>query len=405
MKYQNLAELFDGVAFKRLSAVECRPDVSHQREFNGINAFREILGPSRHIFPATLVYLADTPAECLTQELDFTWYDARENTPDRSEYRLYFPPNDVMARAVENDLLLLCRRKDADSLLAVVCPTGSASESRLIRMFEPSDPGIPRPEAHVLDRVASADLSLPHTWLLEQIGLEVSGTYPTAEDLLSEMLAKFGPCFPKTKTFSEYARETLAAETQSDGPDTRLWKWIEREEALFRVLEGHIVGKQLSAGFKDVDHFIKYSLSVHNRRKSRMGLAFEHHLETVFIQTGLRYIRGATTENRAKPDFLFPGINEYNDPAFDASLLTMLGAKSTCKDRWRQVLAEADRIPNKHLATLECGVTSAQFQEMKSRNLTLVVPSPLHEWYSEDQQEKLFSLEHFIDFVTHRQNQ
>ena len=27
---------------------------------------------------------------------------------------------------------------------------------------------------------------------------------------------------------------------------------------------------------------------------------------------------------------------------------SMLGVKTTCKDRWRQVLSEADRIPQKH---------------------------------------------------------
>jgi hypothetical protein len=30
----------------------------------------------------------------------------------------------------------------------------------------------------------------------------------------------------------------------------------------------------------------------------------------------------------------------------------MLGVKTTCSDRWRQVLAEADRIQLKHLLTL-----------------------------------------------------
>jgi hypothetical protein len=30
----------------------------------------------------------------------------------------------------------------------------------------------------------------------------------------------------------------------------------------------------------------------------------------------------------------------------------MLGSKSTLKDRWRQVLDEADRITHKHLLTL-----------------------------------------------------
>jgi hypothetical protein len=57
----------------------------------------------------------------------------------------------------------------------------------------------------------------------------------------------------------------------------------------------------------------------------------------------IRYARGAETENRNKPDFLFPGQAEYRDPAFPADRLTMLGAKSTVQDRWRQVLSEAAR--------------------------------------------------------------
>lgn len=42
--------------------------------------------------------------------------------------------------------------------------------------------------------------------------------------------------------------------------------------------------------------------------------------------------RTAITENRSRPDFLFPGVVEYHDPAFDALKLTILGVKSTCKN-------------------------------------------------------------------------
>ena len=42
----------------------------------------------------------------------------------------------------------------------------------------------------------------------------------------------------------------------------------------------------------------------------------------------------------------------------------MLAVKSTCKDRWRQILAEADRLPVKHLLTLEPGISVAQTDEM-----------------------------------------
>src|SRR5690606_33259680 len=119
--------------------------------------------------------------------------------------------------------------------------------------------------------------------------------------------------------------------------------WMEREEILFRTLERHLIGGKLKEGFgDDVDAFIQFSLSVQNRRKSRAGSALENHLEYLFSRCGIRYSRAPRTEGRSRPDFLFPGEAEYRDRAFLQHLLTMLGVKSTCKDRWRQILAEAD---------------------------------------------------------------
>lgn len=51
---------------------------------------------------------------------------------------------------------------------------------------------------------------------------------------------------------------------------------------------------------------------------------------------------------------------------FSIIACTMLGVKSTCKDRWRQVLSEAKRIDNKHLATLEPGISENQTAEMQA---------------------------------------
>ena len=55
----------------------------------------------------------------------------------------------------------------------------------------------------------------------------------------------------------------------------------------------------------------------------------------------------------------------------------MLAVKTTCKDRWRQILNEADRIKLKHLLTLQEGVSEGQFREMKDARVQLVVPTPL----------------------------
>ena len=141
-----------------------------------------------------------------------------------------------------------------------------------------------------------------------------------------------------------------------------------------------------------------------NRRKSRVGHALENHLEQVFRDHAITCSRGKMTENRAKPDFVFPGISHYHDPVFPATRLSMLGVKSTCKDRWRQVLSEAKRIENKHQFTLEPGISENQTAEMTENNLTLVLPISLHSSYKESQRAKLMELNTFISLAKDRQD-
>ena len=81
----------------------------------------------------------------------------------------------------------------------------------------------------------------------------------------------------------------------------------------------------------------------------------------------------------------------------------MLGVKSTCKDRWRQVLTEADRIKEKHLLTLEAAISTNQTNEMKNRNLQLVIPKAIHETYLPEQQNYIMSVFDFIKMVSLKQ--
>jgi len=152
-----------------------------------------------------------------------------------------------------------------------------------------------------------------------------------------------------------------------------------------------------------VDAFMDFSLSVQNRRKSRAGLSLENHLSVVFTELGARHAHAALTERRSRPDFLFPGHAEYHDSAFDASKLTMLGAKSTCKDRWRQVLAEAERIETKHLLTLEAAISVNQTDEMRAQKLQLVLPEKLHGSYVSTQRAWLLTVADFVSLVLDRQ--
>ena len=121
---------------------------------------------------------------------------------------------------------------------------------------------------------------------------------------------------------------------------------------------------------------------------------------------GIRHVRGAITEYNHKPDFLFPDLETYHAaPAEGDPRLTMLGAKSTCKDRWRQVLAEAEKISGKHLLTLEPGISEPQTEQMEAASLQLVVPSPVHSSYTDAQRDWLWSVRDFIGEVSKRQTQ
>lgn len=122
-------------------------------------------------------------------------------------------------------------------------------------------------------------------------------------------------------------------------------------------------------------------MSTFQRRKSRAGSAFENQLSRLFDKWKIKYSAQKYTEGKSKPDFVFPSIEDYHDPSFPDARLVMLGAKTTIKERWRQVLDEADRIEVKHLITLEPAVSENYTKAMAEDKLQLVTPRGLFKTY------------------------
>jgi hypothetical protein len=395
-----LSDYFDGFAVKRLTAVEIDPATSNQHEFQGVNKLRAILGTSseKTRFEARITWMDDNDTS-MTVHSFVTWSDVRRNKPRNPEYHLYYSAQaaEVVHQASPGDLLLVCRERN-DSLLIVITPAGGTVERQLAWLFGFSLEESPGPIVRQIDSGSDRALLYPSTYILDELGIE---PFPFEDGKLQQILERFGDSFPTTRAFSEFARETLPGVSAHDNPDEVILAWIEHEERLFRILEKHIVSARLEGGFMgesgpDVDGFIKFSLSVQNRRKSRAGHALENHLETILEARNVRYDRGKTTEGNKKPDFVFPGIQAYHDSGFSQERLSFLGVKSSCKDRWRQVLSEAARIPDKHLLTLEPGISENQTAEMQDAHLQLVIPSAIHESYTSAQQEWLISVTDFI---------
>lgn len=398
MKSGYLSEYFTGVAAKALSAVEADTAISNQHEYNGAAPLKNILGTAKQTFAARFIYLNDSDDEPVTDTGFLTWYDAREAHPTRTEYRMYFSTTAVSVCAAAGDELFIGLRPD-NTILVIVAEGGTTICNQLRWLFglEKSKSFFVRKDLDgTQDRLAFAS-----RLVLEQLGIKVE---ESEDSFLDGLIQRFGSQFPSTKEFSEYARATLADVHPGDNPDIVLMKWMEREEILFRTFEKHLVSEKLAKGFEnDVDGFFKFSLSAQNRRKSRAGQALENHVEQLFVARKIQYGRTKVTENKSKPDFIFPSIEAYRDMDFNTELLTMLGVKSTCKDRWRQVLSEADRVTDKHLLTFEAAISTNQTAEMKAHRLQLVVPEGIHSTYSAEQQKWIMNVTDFIEMLLFRQ--
>lgn len=404
MKAGHLSDYFVGVAAKVLSAVEVDTSRSNQHEFNGTAPLRNLLGTGRlQEYPARFIALSDD-SEATVTDSTITWYDAREAHPTRSEYRLYFRSNPVIEQAAPGDLLAIGRTPEG-GLLMIVAEAGSTVFRQVSWLFGLSGDLGTSFEQRDFVGGQDAETGFASRFILDELGIEYT---PRDTVYLEELIDRFGLEFPTTVEFSSFARETLDLDPRDD-PDEVLMTWVEREELLFRLLEKRIVGERLRNGFwnghePDVDEFIQFSLGVQNRRKSRAGYSLEHHLESIFRAHDVLYSRGQATEHRSRPDFLFPGVDQYRDSAFSSERLTMLGVKSTCKDRWRQVLSEAARIPDKHLLTLEPSISENQTAEMSANRLSLVLPERLHATYTPEQVCSLETVNGFLNIVLRRQN-
>jgi hypothetical protein len=406
-----ISDYFEGVAAKYLSAVDADPGRSHQHEIGGLPAagFKQHLGTpgkdQEYRFKAKQIYFADEDLAPEVVDGDVTWYDCRRKQVHRGpEYRLYYSNNAFTELLCEGDFLLIAKMKDG-SLLMVATPAESTIESQLRALFGLS---------HIDDRfkagsVNAMQLLLPLRLMLESLGIE-TGKVETGDDIwLERLIMLFGRAgFPSTSSFSKYARESIEDQPDPLGnPDQALMNWMEHEEKLFRIYERFLVQHRLRQGFGEygdnVDEFIGFSLSVQNRRKSRVGHAFESHLAEIFSVHGLAFEQGRgkgfTTEGNSKPDFIFPSFRSYRDEGFPSEGIILLGAKTTCKDRWRQVLNEGHRVLKKHLVTMEVAISETQTLEMDAANLQLVVPGRIHATYSQRQRDWLIDISQFVELV------
>jgi hypothetical protein len=387
------------VAWKRLAAVEMPGAGSNQHEFNGTKPLEAILGTptGKETVPTRFMLLGDEIGDSVACMDHCTWYDARSNHPTRSELRLFYRANAVTGLMQEGDLAIFFKRGDG-SLAFVVVKAGTKVEAEVIALFD-----IETVSDHQM-RGLSPDqvMALRRRPLLTSLAIELG---IVEEDqsaaLIQQAMERFDGKFPSTLDMALFARETIEMPAGADA-DMTLELLVAHEEIIFRGMERIIVERELKDNIHKIEPFIDLALGVINRRKSRAGNSLQHHLQAVLEAAGLELTPQGRTEGKNRPDFLLPGERQYRDRNWPDARLAMIAVKRTLKDRWRQILTEANRIPEKHLVTLEPSISESQLEEMRSKRVLLVVPKGIHGTYAPHLRTRLMTVEGMIEDIRMR---
>jgi hypothetical protein len=209
--------------------------------------------------------------------------------------------------------------------------------------------------------------------------------------------------FPSGEVFSQEARAALQECIRmfpTFPADEALIRCMDAEYRLFRLAERQISGPEIQRLFRDVDDFLGTASRIMNRRKARAGRSLENHVDWVLTRANIPHIMRPNVDGR--PDVLIPSIEAYRDSSYPLDRLFAVGVKTTCKDRWRQVLNEARRVRHKHIITIQQGISANQLAEMHEANVTLVVPRDIQRQYPRGGDIEMQNIEQFIETVRRR---
>lgn len=367
------------VAAKTLTRVEVDPKASNQHEFHA-GTLRLLLGFDRTKVEgklSLLVYGDDGQEPSLDDEGTFTLYDARERKPSREEWHLYYTSNLIGELARAGDLLVIVRPDEGlPDLQAVVARAGTRYEAQLRHLLDLGDASqvarFIRVEPATPDLQAAEELSLLRPAPAERPAADLLGSHP-----LLEAASRSGRV-PRPKELAAAAHDLVLEELGgSDDADAFLLRALEVESELFFAIERALGERELQDLLRDGGGFtevLRFAMSKHQSRKSRRGQSLQNHVEKLLELRDIPFEAQCRTEGSETPDFVIPGSREYHDPAFPSDGLRMVGCKSRLRERWRQYLTEAARIPVKYHVAVDEGLTDDLLRTMHAHDLRLFMP-------------------------------
>lgn len=304
-----------------------------------------------------------------------TWYGAKT----RQEYRVTrfgreFP---YLSHDMVGDLLVLIRKTETEFLAYILDLEEDIEEIQAALGVE------------VINRLAVYQLGV----LLPE----------TEDDCINRHFREFTKLlkeFPSGDVFSAEARRVLRTclnKFERLTADEVLIKSMDAEYNLFKLAERQICQPEIIRVFRDIDDFLQTASSILNRRKSRAGRALENHVEQALVDANIPHKMRPKIDG--KPDIVIPNEEAYYDENYPSNKVLIVGVKTTCKDRWRQVLNEGKRVLEKHILTIQPGISTNQLNEMHKAHVTLVVPKRFHKVYPKERSITLLTVEQFVSKI------
>jgi EcoRII C terminal/Restriction endonuclease EcoRII, N-terminal len=206
--------------------------------------------------------------------------------------------------------------------------------------------------------------------------------------------------FPSGDSMSLLARDALANCRTGYGalsPDERLALAVEAEFKLFKVIEERLTRGVINGPFESIDRFLEVANTLLQRRKSRAGRSLENHVGALLRDAGIPHVVRA--DIRGRPDIVVPSVEAYRDEGFPEDRLFVIAVKTTCRDRWRQVLEEGPRVNRRYLVTTQRGMSIEQMNLMHAAGIVLVVPKRLMSEYPAQRDLMILSIEAFLGLL------
>ncbi|WP_421760319.1 type II restriction endonuclease [Devosia sp.] len=118
-------------------------------------------------------------------------------------------------------------------------------------------------------------------------------------------------------------------------------------------------------------------LSASQQRKSRAGYSYEHHIEAMLLGGNIPFEKQVVIEAKKRPDFILPSLTFLSSKSDSAATGLILSAKTTLRERWKQVEREMGGKRRLFLSTVDENIAGNAIEDMASLGVHLVIPESL----------------------------